>query len=815
MERKGVNSMKDNRRSLSGRLVGGGISLLLAGSMLIYSGCGSAGFLGLQDYQRDLLFGIGSLAFGLLSPGNEGLQGPPGPPGEPGPISPAGQPGQPCWDLDGENFCDPEEDRNEDGVCDILDCQGEAGSPGPAGQNGEVGPPGDDGQAGVNCWDDDGDGVNDPSEDANGDGVFNVADCQGPQGSPGAPGGGGGSGQPGSAGQDGLNCWDLNGNHVNDPAEDVNADGQFSALDCQGPAGSTLFDTYIDRFFTFGPDPNEGALDVPGPVIVRIVEPALGEPCSISSGVQALAYRVAISQHYTAGNPVTMRLYLWRVGPAPVADDCFIFRLDAFRARHATGISAYGSERYIRPDVMQTVNPNGTLLVIDLPLNNTTSSGLGLPNDLAVADLLAFELNGLGYQDGACYTLLGVDFFESQGIAFLINALVFTTDNGDLCSAISPVECTTNAECDDGDPGTIDQCVNEECVNTVIGCGNPVAGGCCSANATPFCNDADCCSLVCAEDQDPFCCEDVWDEVCANEAAELCAVCAPPQGACCQADGSCTVGTQAACTTAGGTYQGDDSDCTPNPCPQPEPTGACCNGETCTEGTEAACTAAGGTYQGDDTDCASAKCGPPPGVCGDPASGDCCQESQSGEPGCNNAACCEAVCLVDPYCCGQEAGAGYWDDICADEAADICGICGPGGPPANDNCANSVPILDGDTDFDTTNATTDGAAHQGCMFDGQTFNDIWFDYTATCTGDLTVSTCDQAFYDTDLVVYDNCQCPLATANVLDCSDDAEGCDNFTSEVTVPATQGNCYKVRVGGWDETEKGAGTVTITCAP
>jgi hypothetical protein len=37
--------------------------------------------------------------------------------------------------------------------------------------------------------------------------------------------------------ESGINCWDTNGNHVNDPPEDVNGDGLFNALDCAGAAG--------------------------------------------------------------------------------------------------------------------------------------------------------------------------------------------------------------------------------------------------------------------------------------------------------------------------------------------------------------------------------------------------------------------------------------------------------------------------------------------------------------------------------------------------------------------------------------------------
>lgn len=43
-------------------------------------------------------------------------------------------------------------------------------------------------------------------------------------------------------GNNGIDCWDLNQNGINDPAEDINADGNWNALDCQGatgPSGAT------------------------------------------------------------------------------------------------------------------------------------------------------------------------------------------------------------------------------------------------------------------------------------------------------------------------------------------------------------------------------------------------------------------------------------------------------------------------------------------------------------------------------------------------------------------------------------------------
>ena len=55
-------------------------------------------------------------------------------------------------------------------------------------------------------------------------------------------------------------------------------------------------------------------------------------------------------------------------------------------------------------------------------------------------------------------------------------------------------------------------------------------------------------------------------------------------------------------------------------------------------------------------------------------SGDCCIDN--GTPGCNDSACCETVCFVDPFCC-DTAGGGFWDSICAGHAFDLCGgLCG-------------------------------------------------------------------------------------------------------------------------------------------
>jgi hypothetical protein len=60
--------------------------------------------------------------------------------------------------------------------------------------------------------------------------AFALAGCEGDDGAPGA------DGANGADGAAGLACWDTNGNGIGDPEEDINGDGVWDALDCQAGA---------------------------------------------------------------------------------------------------------------------------------------------------------------------------------------------------------------------------------------------------------------------------------------------------------------------------------------------------------------------------------------------------------------------------------------------------------------------------------------------------------------------------------------------------------------------------------------------------
>ncbi len=153
------------------------------------------------------------------------------------------------------------------------------------------------------------------------------------------------------------------------------------------------------------------------------------------------------------------------------------------------------------------------------------------------------------------------------------------------------------------------------------------------------------------------------------------------------------------------------------------------------------------------------------------------------------------------------------------DLAIVLGTWGPcPGPPVNDDCEGAIEIFDGDTDFDTTGATTGGPSHPGCGFaSGLPRLDVWYTYNASCTGLLKVCTCNQAFFDTTLVLYEGCDCPATQSQFLACNDDVDICFNNTSRMVAAVEAGVCYKIRLGGYLDTpgfeEEGPGTLTVTC--
>ncbi len=112
------------------------------------------------------------------------------------------------------------------------------------------------------------------------------------------------------------------------------------------------------------------------------------------------------------------------------------------------------------------------------------------------------------------------------------------------------------------------------------------------------------------------------------------------------------------------------------------------------------------------------------------------------------------------------------------------------------------------TPFDTTGAATDGPSDAPpCPAIGQ---DIWYRYTASCNGMLTVDLCQGTAFDAALAIYDGCTCPPTL--LLGCDDNS--CGGVAPSQSVSVVNGHCYLIRVGGVGSAT-GTGNVHVVCTP
>lgn len=137
--------------------------------------------------------------------------------------------------------------------------------------------------------------------------------------------------------------------------------------------------------------------------------------------------------------------------------------------------------------------------------------------------------------------------------------------------------------------------------------------------------------------------------------------------------------------------------------------------------------------------------------------------------------------------------------------------------PANDLCRDAIIVTDGNTNFSTVGAGTDGVEEftSDCFVSAYANidHDIWYRYTASCSGELKVNLCNSN-YDTKVAVYLGWNCP-ASSPPLGCNDDSpNGTCAPQSELSVPVQQGSNYMIRVGGYVNQE-GSGVMNLSCSP
>ena len=149
------------------------------------------------------------------------------------------------------------------------------------------------------------------------------------------------------------------------------------------------------------------------------------------------------------------------------------------------------------------------------------------------------------------------------------------------------------------------------------------------------------------------------------------------------------------------------------------------------------------------------------------------------------------------------------------------------GAPANDFC-DSAELISGEGvfAFDNSLATLGGPSHPACEDSldpvGTIDHDLWYCWTATCTGAVEVTSCGEPLLDTKFAVYGSCEnaggspnCPPGDSDLFPfgCNDDDPACATaLESTVTFLADAGESYLLRIGTYPGTGEGG---TIPPAP
>ncbi|MGA1488533.1 MAG: proprotein convertase P-domain-containing protein [Planctomycetota bacterium] len=161
----------------------------------------------------------------------------------------------------------------------------------------------------------------------------------------------------------------------------------------------------------------------------------------------------------------------------------------------------------------------------------------------------------------------------------------------------------------------------------------------------------------------------------------------------------------------------------------------------------------------------------------------------------------------------EDCGNGLDDDgdglaDCADDDCACDAACNP--VPANDDCANAQVVGEGTFTFTTTGASDDGPTTCG----GVLSRDVWFSFTAPCTGLTTFTTCGTASvgFNPQMAIYDGTGgCTPSGSTWIAC--DAGSCiGSGEPEIILDVVAGQTYLVQLGGFLDS-CGTGDLTITC--
>ena len=131
----------------------------------------------------------------------------------------------------------------------------------------------------------------------------------------------------------------------------------------------------------------------------------------------------------------------------------------------------------------------------------------------------------------------------------------------------------------------------------------------------------------------------------------------------------------------------------------------------------------------------------------------------------------------------------------------------------NDECGTAIAVLGGDNAFTTigsTDSDIDDSLNCSSSSGPSVLKDAWFEFTAFCTGPLTLSTCDGTSFDTRISIYDaSSGCPSSGDTPFACNDDSCGTGSFISTFAIA---GQTFLIRIGSSDGSV-GDGVLRIEC--
>lgn len=118
--------------------------------------------------------------------------------------------------------------------------------------------------------------------------------------------------------------------------------------------------------------------------------------------------------------------------------------------------------------------------------------------------------------------------------------------------------------------------------------------------------------------------------------------------------------------------------------------------------------------------------------------------------------------------------------------------------PTNAQCADAEAINgEGVFTFDNSGPLALDLPRDGCPGDysDQFLNDVWFCWTASRDGDVTVDMRSLTTFDTIVAVHQGCDCPTSSSSVLVCQDDTDY--SYQPQVTFSALASQSYLIRIG------------------